>query len=637
MTVIHKAVTAEVTDDLTFVLSDETVDRYGDVVMASGWDLATFRKNPIALFGHDNAFPIGRWENVRVEGKRLLGKLVLAAEGTSPRIDELRRLVAQGILKAVSVGFMPLAAEPIEGARTGRRFTRSALFETSLVAVPANPAALAVARSLNVSDETLRMAFGEHAGTGQPGNRGPLGEHAAPLNTPLSGTRMTLADQIRALEADLNTKRERLLDLNTADDMDLDAVEALNGDIAKVERTLTLKRDSERNAGLAAAGPVERIASTERRPFAVAAKKTEPKDFVYRAAVAQVLGFIERRNPADVLRARYGDDVQTMAVFDAVTRAASVPATTTQSGWAAELVQTAVLDFQDSLMPKAVYPALSAIGGRFAFGRNGIVSIPSRSATPSVAGSFVGQGAPIPVRQAGFSAVTLSPKKMAVITTFTREIAEMSTPAIEGVLRQAIQDDTTGAIDTVLLDAGAATAIRPAGLRNGVTVTTAATGGGIAALVADIKALVGALTSATAGNVRSPVWIMNPLQAISISFLQDASGNFAFAAALAQGNLAGFPVIQSATVPAGTLVLVDAADFFSATGDEPRFEVSEQATLHMEDSAPAQIGTAGAPATVAGNVRSMFQTDSLALRMVLPMNWALRRAGTVAWTQAVTW
>ena len=37
---------------MEFVLSDETPDRLGDIIMAAGWDLSAFQKNPIALFGH---------------------------------------------------------------------------------------------------------------------------------------------------------------------------------------------------------------------------------------------------------------------------------------------------------------------------------------------------------------------------------------------------------------------------------------------------------------------------------------------------------------------------------------------------------------------------------------------------------
>jgi hypothetical protein len=67
---------------------------------------------------------------------------------------------------------------------------------------------------------------------------------------------------------------------------------------------------------------------------------------------------------------------------------------------------------------------------------------------------------------------------------------------------------------------------------------------------------------------------------------------------------------------AARVLLVDAADFFSATGDEPRFDVSDQAVLHMEDTAPTAIGTAGTPTVVAAPVRSLWQTDSIGIRML---------------------
>src|SRR5262245_18962092 len=89
------------TGGLDFVLSDETPDRMGDVIMVDGWQLANFKRNPIALFGHRSDFPIGTWSDLR---KQLRGRLVMAPEGTSPRIDEIRRLIDAGVLKAVSVG-----------------------------------------------------------------------------------------------------------------------------------------------------------------------------------------------------------------------------------------------------------------------------------------------------------------------------------------------------------------------------------------------------------------------------------------------------------------------------------------------------------------------------------------------------
>ena len=80
---VFKAGHQDKSDPFTFVLSDESVDRMGDTIRASGWDLTSFKSNPIALFGHSHDKPVGRWENVRVVGKRLVGTLKLAKPGTS--------------------------------------------------------------------------------------------------------------------------------------------------------------------------------------------------------------------------------------------------------------------------------------------------------------------------------------------------------------------------------------------------------------------------------------------------------------------------------------------------------------------------------------------------------------------------
>jgi hypothetical protein len=45
------------------ILSDESVDRVGDVIRADGWVLTNFKKNPIALFQHRADFPLGTWKN----------------------------------------------------------------------------------------------------------------------------------------------------------------------------------------------------------------------------------------------------------------------------------------------------------------------------------------------------------------------------------------------------------------------------------------------------------------------------------------------------------------------------------------------------------------------------------------------
>jgi hypothetical protein len=56
----------------------------------------------------------------------------------------------------------------------------------------------------------------------------------------------------------------------------------------------------------------------------------------------------------------------------------------------------------------------------------------------------------------------------------------------------------------------------------------------------------------------------------------------------------------------------------------------------MEDTTPLAIAS-GSPATVASPTRSLWQTDTIGLRMIYPMNWTMRRPTSVAYAQAVTW
>ena len=138
-------------DSLTAVASDESVDRYGDVIRASGWVLDSYRKNPIVLFGHKSSEIVGT-ADVRVSGKRLLADISLAEAGTSATVDAVRSLVAQKILKATSVGFRATVEPNVirdekNDQITGFEYVGQELLELSLVAVPANPAALALMKS----------------------------------------------------------------------------------------------------------------------------------------------------------------------------------------------------------------------------------------------------------------------------------------------------------------------------------------------------------------------------------------------------------------------------------------------------------------------------------------------------------
>ena len=47
---------------ISYLVSDETVDRMGDIIKVGGWDLKSYKQNPVVLWSHDGSRvpPIGR-------------------------------------------------------------------------------------------------------------------------------------------------------------------------------------------------------------------------------------------------------------------------------------------------------------------------------------------------------------------------------------------------------------------------------------------------------------------------------------------------------------------------------------------------------------------------------------------------
>lgn len=131
----------------TVIASDETVDRYGDVVDVKGWQLDNYSRNNVVLVDHSYKVEdiVGRGYPF-VEGNALKMRVELDPPNLNRKAAIVSNLLETGSLRAVSVGFRPLDYELMlddNGKPTGGvRFTRSELMEVSLVAVPANPSAL---------------------------------------------------------------------------------------------------------------------------------------------------------------------------------------------------------------------------------------------------------------------------------------------------------------------------------------------------------------------------------------------------------------------------------------------------------------------------------------------------------------
>ena len=138
---------ADSSDTLEFVSSDETLDRYSEIISASGWKLDTYRKNPVFQNAHqygDVIFTLGKALVTEVRGGKLFQRVQFATD-VNPMAKIAHGLYRGKFLSAVSVGFIPLRWEDgTQGTPYRRKYLEQELLEVSAVAVPANPNALAL-------------------------------------------------------------------------------------------------------------------------------------------------------------------------------------------------------------------------------------------------------------------------------------------------------------------------------------------------------------------------------------------------------------------------------------------------------------------------------------------------------------
>jgi hypothetical protein len=97
---------------IEYIASDETVDSAREVVRAAGWRFTRFAKNAPFVDSHDYSSitkVLGKVEDFRVEGGKLVERVRYIREpGTLG--EWAFKMVRDGFLKAVSVGFLPLKA-----------------------------------------------------------------------------------------------------------------------------------------------------------------------------------------------------------------------------------------------------------------------------------------------------------------------------------------------------------------------------------------------------------------------------------------------------------------------------------------------------------------------------------------------
>jgi len=444
---------------------------------------------------------------------------------------------------------------------------------------------------------------------------------------------MSISEKVQAAEQSVVEAKDTLVELTKA----YEAEETPEGLVAIEEQSESVEKATQqfetyRRAEQALAAKAVAVAPDVQAPAVhkSAGLIKEPMDYIVANAVAVFEAHVTKQPFEQCLANRFNDNEYVKAVSPFVTKATVNPAMTSVDGWAAELTREGYGQFMELLQPESIIPNLPLT--TMDFGSNASIKIPGRSATPTMAGAFVGEGDPIPVKRAATMSQTLTPKKLGVIGTFTQELFERSTPNIMEAIRRWMLEDTAIALDSAFLSDFAGSAIQPAGMEalagtpiDGTDMLTDQS--------AAIAALKAAIVSMTTNNMgRRPVWVMHPANAFSLTMMHNAVGAPAFPE-MSSGQLINIPVVTSTTCAVDSIFLLDCADIVFA-GSAPRFLASDVATIHEEDTAPLPIvDGASAPAAP---TRSLYQTYSSALRTVWYVDWAALRDGSVALIKPVS-
>jgi hypothetical protein len=324
-----------------------------------------------------------------------------------------------------------------------------------------------------------------------------------------------------------------------------------------------------------------------------------------RACICVGLNKLDRRPVSEHIK-RWRDDQ-----LELVVRAATTPTAIATAGPLA----TAAHAFLSALVP--VSAGIDLLGRGLGLQFAGAASIIVPSIAVPVA-DFVAELSGFPVQQATTGpGTTLTPHKLGVIATLTSEM--MRSSSAEQLVRQVLVEACGPAIDRVLFSSTAAAPDRPAGLLHNITaLTPAAAGEKAQAVVDDLQSLAIAVAPVAGnGNI---VLVASPDSAVALVLRLPQSVTW--------------PVLTSASLAARTVIAVAANALVNVVEGGPQIDAATQTAVH-EETAPLPI--VSPTGTVAYPVRSLYQTDAVALRMRWPLTWSLRAPNAIAYMTAVNW
>lgn len=641
---------------ITGIASTPSTDRSEDVMVPEG---AQYTLPMPFLWQHESDEPIGHVIDVKVTPAGIEATMQIAKieeEGDlKSRIDEAWQTIKAGLVRGLSIGFLPVESSRIEGS-WGMKFLKWDWYELSAVTIPCNTDAR-ITSVKSVSHKQL-AALGKSVvpvvRVGKPAGASATVKSTSKVPKPEEGANMkTISEQIAEFEATRVAKSAEMSaimdkaseDGSTLDAEQSEAFDTLEGEVGAIDKHLSRLKGMQKAQAQSAKPVTEggdrgvKTIDTSGMPQVRAknTQKLEPGIAFARAAKCLAIGHLEHRDAISIAKALYdGQEGVITATQRLVTKAAVAAGTTSGATWAGPLVgeETSVFaDFVAFLRPQTIL-------GRF--GQGGIPSlrrVPFRTAligqTSGGDGYWVGEGNAKPLTKMDFSRTTIEPLKVANIAVATMELIRDSNPAADGLIRDTLAAALRERLDIDFIDPAkaAVSGISPASILNGVAAIPSS-GDTADDVRADVKALFTAFIQANNAPT-SGVWLMSSVTALALSLMMNPLGQTEFPGiGMMGGTFFGLPVIVSEYIPtdsSGSLVaLVNASDIYEADEGGIDLSMSTEASLQM-DNAPDN------PSTASTVMVSLWQRNLVGFRAERTINWARRRASAVAYLSGVSW
>ena len=142
---------------ISALVSTDSIDRDGDIIVAAGWQLDNYRKNPVVLWAHRyDELPVAKALALEITEHGLLAMMQFAEHELAQDVFDL---YVGGFLRAFSVGFRVLPdgfKRRTDGE--GWLISKAELLEFSCVPVPANQDALVLAEKALKLCQSVRRA-----------------------------------------------------------------------------------------------------------------------------------------------------------------------------------------------------------------------------------------------------------------------------------------------------------------------------------------------------------------------------------------------------------------------------------------------------------------------------------------------